>query len=380
MIKILIAGSYPVDSNKLFGGPSYTAYLHSQTLAERSDVSVEAITRSQDTQRNESVEIEGIRVHLVAEPATRLIPRQYTMVSKVAEVMSTLTPDIVVAQNRIEALAAVSAGLPLVYIRHGITKHETRIAHGFSKLVGFLGDRVERKALAQVRDLICISDYGISASRGETKARIHKINYPVLADSCYEYEPYEAQKGVLFAGAVTPLKNLLTILDGWPTVLSASPEARLRVCGRTSDSVYLAETKARIASLGIGESVELRGLVGQQELMELMRDSSCLVLPSFQENMPNVVAQAMAAGRPVIAAPVGGVPEMVDDGTTGFLVGPDDAAGFSNRINQLLSNPALTRQMGEAGRQAALTRFERHAHIDQLLEICKKAIAHQSKG
>ncbi|MEN6356680.1 MAG: glycosyltransferase family 4 protein [Armatimonadota bacterium] len=377
-IKILMAGWYPLDADKLYGGPYYNTYLQVRTLIEHPDVRIEVITRSQDCKQNRTIYSDGLIIHVVAEPSSRIVPRQYTMVAKVARAMQGLHPDIVISHNRIETLAAHKAGLPTVYIRHGITRHETRLAHGFDKLVGILGDMVERKALRSVGDVICISDYGIRASCEETSAKIHKISYPIVEDEFFSCPEYSSEKGVLFAGVINPLKNLLTLIEAWPAVLSDNPQAHLRVCGRVSDKHYLLQVQERIASLGIEDSVELLGLVGRCELMNLMRDSACLVLPSRQENMPNVISQSLACGRPVIATAVGGIPEMVDDGVTGFILDtPDNVGGFADRIGKLLSNPALTRQMGNAGKQAALKRFERHAHIEQLLNICKKAMASQ---
>jgi len=377
MTRILVAGWYPLDANRLYGGPYNNAYLQVQTLIERTDVEIEVITRSQETKCNYSIDDGRVRIHVVAEPTTRFIPRQFTMVGRVARVMRGLSPDIVVSHNRIETLAAVRVGLPTVYILHGISKDETKIAHGFDKLVGLLGDRVEAKALRAVKDLICISDYGISASRGETSARIHKISYPIVEDAFFTCPQYESEQGILFAGAVTPLKNLLTLVQAWPAVIAGNTAARLRVCGRMSDGRYLSQVRARVTALGIQDSVEFLGLVGRHDLMSLIRDSACLALPSRQENMPNVIAQSLACGRPVIATPVGGVREMVDDGVTGFIVDPDDVLGFVDRIDKLLGNPTLTRQMGDAGRQVALDRFERHRHIEQLLAICNEAISNQ---
>ena len=85
--------------------------------------------------------------------------------------------------------------------------------------------------------------------------------------------------------------------------------------------------------------------------------ASLLVLPSDNEGTPNVVMEAMACGRAVVACGVGDIPKLVDDGTTGYIVKPGDDAMLAERIAALVRDPDLCRQMGEAGRRKAEREF-----------------------
>jgi glycosyltransferase involved in cell wall biosynthesis len=92
------------------------------------------------------------------------------------------------------------------------------------------------------------------------------------------------------------------------------------------------------------------GFVPHDEVDRLYERAAVVVLPSYREGLPLCVLEAMAHGRPVVASAVGGIPELVEDGVTGFLVEPGDVAGLRAAIEKLLTDPALRRRLGRAAR------------------------------
>ena len=121
-----------------------------------------------------------------------------------------------------------------------------------------------------------------------------------------------------------------------------------------------------IESLGLGGSVRLAG--ERRDVPDLLAAADVFVLPSSSEGMPVSVLEAMAAGLPVVASRVGGVPEEVVDGETGLLVRPGDAAALAAALDSLLGDANVRRRLGAAGRLRAeqafnLTRFRR-AHLE----------------
>src|SRR5918912_59845 len=93
------------------------------------------------------------------------------------------------------------------------------------------------------------------------------------------------------------------------------------------------------------------GFVPHEELGRLYERAAVVVLPSYREGLPLSVLEAMAHGRPVVASAVGGIPELVEDGVTGFLVEPGDIAGLRAALERLLADPVLRRRMGRAARK-----------------------------
>lgn len=114
------------------------------------------------------------------------------------------------------------------------------------------------------------------------------------------------------------------------------------------------------------DGVELLG--EWDDVPRLLAEADVFVLPSRSEGMPISVLEAMAAGLPVAASAVGGVPEVVVDGETGFLVPPGDPEALAEALGRLLSEPELRRRMGEAGRRRAEALFDlprfRQAHVE----------------
>jgi glycosyltransferase involved in cell wall biosynthesis len=99
-----------------------------------------------------------------------------------------------------------------------------------------------------------------------------------------------------------------------------------------------------------------------------------VLLTSRQETAPVAVAEAMAAGRPAVATAVGGVPFMVQEGETGFLAEPGDAAGLAEATIRLLARPDLRRAFGQAGRAEAERRFRLASVVERTVALYRNLI------
>lgn len=134
---------------------------------------------------------------------------------------------------------------------------------------------------------------------------------------------------------------------------------------------------ARFVIVGDGplrEKLEARGtnvtwLGFRRDVPELLAASDLFVLPSLGDAYPTVLMEAMAAGLPVVATRVGGIPEIVDDGRTGILVPPGDAPALAGAISDLLDSPERREALGRAARAEAERRFSTRAWVERLQEI-----------
>ncbi|PYJ36526.1 MAG: hypothetical protein DME81_10045 [Verrucomicrobia bacterium] len=133
------------------------------------------------------------------------------------------------------------------------------------------------------------------------------------------------------------------------------------------------ELGEEINQLGLQECVELPGAKPQHEIKEYLVAASVFVLPSVvdpdggMDNLPTVIMEAMAAGLPVVSTATGGIPEMVVQNETGFLVSPGDAVALAGAIERLFDDLGLARCLGERGFQRAKQLFSVEKNVRELL-------------
>jgi glycosyltransferase involved in cell wall biosynthesis len=148
-------------------------------------------------------------------------------------------------------------------------------------------------------------------------------------------------------------KGLDTLLEALPLVLASHP-VRLHVVGAGPGEGPFREQAAR---LHVGDHVTFHGFVNQDGLPPYYRNADLVVLPSRRESFGLVLAEAMAAGRPVVASRVGAIPEVVKDGVTGLLIPPDDPKACADAIVSLLNSPDRMRETGRKGQERARACF-----------------------
>ena len=174
---------------------------------------------------------------------------------------------------------------------------------------------------------------------------------------------------VLFLGRLEAGKGVFDLLDAAADLRRAVPDLRLVFAGE-GDHPALARYAER---LGIADAVKFTGEVGPSGKRALFESAAAFVLPSYAEGLPLGLLEAMAAGVAVIASPVGGVPEAVVHGVSGFLVAPGDRAALSRVLRSLLLDRTLGARLGGAARESVRLRFSPERTIPRLEEIYAQA-------
>jgi len=150
---------------------------------------------------------------------------------------------------------------------------------------------------------------------------------------------------VMSVGRFVPVKNFPTLIRGFARIHARRPEARLLLVGAGDP----AELEQLAESLGVRGALLLPG--PRDDVPALLGLCDVYVNSSSFEGMSNTILEAMAAGCPVVATAVGGNPELVREGETGFLTPPGDAAALAGRIERLLEDDGLRAEMGAAARK-----------------------------
>jgi glycosyltransferase involved in cell wall biosynthesis len=146
-------------------------------------------------------------------------------------------------------------------------------------------------------------------------------------------------------GRLTRQKAPLDLLEAFERLARVRPDAHLVFLG---DGPLRPVLEAGARSAGLEERVHILGM--RRDVPQVLRAFDVLALASRWEGLPRVLPQAMAAGLPIVATRVAGVPEAVADGENGWLVEPGDADAFGERLLRLAADPGMARRMGEAGR------------------------------
>ena len=178
-----------------------------------------------------------------------------------------------------------------------------------------------------------------------------------------------ADEQVLFVcvARLSPQKNHELLLHAFARHVARSPDSRLVLVGDGPLREHILE---RIEGLELGGRVVLLGT--RNDVADILAAADVFVLASAYEGNPLSVMEAMASGIPVLCTSVGGVPELVADGITGFLVPPGDEYLLADRMTRLASDPAMRKRMGRAGRCVAEERFDVHRMAEAYGELFRR--------
>ena len=179
------------------------------------------------------------------------------------------------------------------------------------------------------------------------------------------------EKRLLFVGGLTPPKRLDTLLQAMAEVVRVCPETQLRIVGDGEDRP---RWEALAGDLGITGQVTFAGALPHEDIPAEMRSASVLVHCSDHEGLPSAIMEALMCGLPVVATRVGGIPDLIQDGGTGFLVDPERPDETAERLVTILSNPDLIARMSRAALAFARAHLDKEIVMDQIEELYRTVL------
>jgi glycosyltransferase involved in cell wall biosynthesis len=233
------------------------------------------------------------------------------------------------------------------------------------RMFAYLVDRVIANAEA-------VKDYVVGA-HWIPPQRIHVIHNGVAMERFGPHAP--PGRTVAMLASLTPKKAPFTFLDAAALVRQRVPDARFLVIG---DGPLRGALEARARSLGLGDAVRFVGET--DDAPGALAGADVSVLTSIKEGCSNVVLESMAAGCPMVATAVGGNPELIEDGVTGYLVPAGDANAVADRIVRLLSEPGLAARMGEAARAHVVTEFSAERMVEKTVGVYTALLSERVPG
>lgn len=169
---------------------------------------------------------------------------------------------------------------------------------------------------------------------------------------------------VLVGNMHSDVKGHPWLIAAAPQVLNEFPDTRFALAG---DGEWRAEFERQVADLGLQQNFLFLGR--RNDVPDILASCDIAVLPSRAEGLPNAVLEYMAAGLPTVASNVGGNAELIQDGTTGLLVPPEDASALSTALLRLLRNPEWSRQLASSGQRLATESYSFERLIREVDEL-----------
>jgi glycosyltransferase involved in cell wall biosynthesis len=176
-------------------------------------------------------------------------------------------------------------------------------------------------------------------------------------------------RAILSVGRLHPQKGVDLLVEAVAAVFSEIPDVHLLIAGEGPQREQL---RKRIGELSTGERIHLLGR--QEDIAGLMRSSAAFVLASRWEGMPNVMLEAMAAGLPIVATRVEGVPELIEHEISGLIIRPGAVAALKDAMLRLLSDGDLAAALGRAAQNRVQTSFSWGRAAQQYCELWERLL------
>jgi glycosyltransferase involved in cell wall biosynthesis len=286
--------------------------------------------------------------------------------------LAELKPDIVHGQGteRDCAISAVLGGFPNVLTIHGNMRLIERVNRPRPLSYGWLAAKLEAFTIPRSAGVVCITGYTERAV--VDLARKTWVVHNAVDESFFHIQrnPVTPQT-ILCVGHITVRKNQNRFIEALEPLAAAGGfnVLFLGAAEKTDDYArhFLEMVKTR-------PWCRYGGLANRDQLKQHLAQASALILPSLEDNCPMVVLEAMAAGVPVAAARVGGVPELIDHGRTGLLFDPKSVEEMRDALRALFDHPLHATQLATAGKTEAQRRFRPEAIARRHLEIYREVL------
>jgi glycosyltransferase involved in cell wall biosynthesis len=363
-MKVLMIGDYPLHPGVVNGGIEAVTSALVPALAARDDVDNVTVLRFHNGEvptRHDRVGPKVDVYYLRGQTRLRRVTGSVLDVLKARQLASRIRPDVVHGQEvGLYGDVATKCSPNSVVTVHGLAHVEMRMSARRSvadKLRVRVTEGLVRRVLRRAKVVISISDYD-GAELGELiRGSRVAISNPIRPEFFSLAPSGPTPPRLLFAGVLNERKNVTGLLRAFARVRDGLSEARLVIVGPQPDEGYAHAVAHAVTELQLGDSVDIVGLVDDDRLLAELSAARAVVLFSREETAPTIIAQAMAAGKPVVASRVGGVGEMVVDGETGFLVDAGDEAALSDCIRTLLQDQRLCLRFGIRAHDLARERY-----------------------
>lgn len=345
-----------------------------QGFAKMPEPEVHVVSCTQKPMKSPEKIAENTWFHSVYVPKAGWMRTSYQgCIRAVRRKLKSIRPDIVHGQGteRECALSAVFSRFPNVLTIHGNMRliAEVNQAKPFSFF--WLAAQLEKATLPRTRGVVCITRY-----TQEAVAPLARKTWvvPNAVDESFfdvQAEP-DGSRTILCVGAVTYRKNHRPFIEALDPMAAAGKFKVLFLGTAQKDDAYAAGFLEAVAKRPWCEHV---GFADREKVKTHLGRATLLALPSLEDNCPMVVLEAMAAGLPVLAAKVGGLPDLIEDGVNGTFCDPLDPASMRAGVARILDDATLARELAARAKTQARERYHPSVIARRHLEIYREVLS-----
>ena len=367
-MRIAMVGTYPQPQMPSSGGAERVTFILSHALKKLKDVEIDVVAVSEGTKEDYILDDDGVTVHFLSrkKPLFISVIREAFAIRRK---IKTINPDIVHVHDPTWAFL-FNNSYPLVVTIHGISWKETKFYNGIK---WFIKPRFHEYILRRISHVIAISPYVEEELKKFSNIKRYMVEDPIDYNF-FRIKDEETKGKIIFLGQISKLKDPLTLIKAIEIVRDRIPHVKLDICGRTRDIAYLQMIQKYIKERNLDKEVKILGNLKLKDVERELATCSLLCLPSQEETFGMCIGESMACGKPVIATRVGGVPWMIEDGKSGFLVNPKDPKAMAHHIIKLLEDDNLRLEMGKISRRIAEERWKPSKIAEQTLDVYRKVL------
>ena len=177
---------------------------------------------------------------------------------------------------------------------------------------------------------------------------------------------------ILFVGNLVPGKGVHVALESFTSIADQFSGTQLVLIGTSDDHTFVEALKKSIRP-DLEGRIRFLGQLPQSQVAQHMAKATVLVIPSLSEGLGRVIFEAMACQTPVIGSRVGGIPDLITDEVTGFLVPPGDESALASKISWILQNPVKGREMGLEAQKFAENFFSSEIYVQEYRRLFELA-------
>ncbi len=340
----------------------------SNELAKNSDIELHIISLNAKISRSITYLYNNIHFHIIKEGIPiinkgypfffplHILTKFYFEKRKLLKYVNTINPDIIHSHGTEGAysLVAIEAKYPSIISIQGIVNIYLKNNHN---LISAIQKKLEIDQVVKGRYFGCRTEFDTDFIRSNNKyAKIYFLNEAINERFfSTKWRLIENEHTITYVGDLIKRKGIEVLLEAISILKLDLKDIKLNIIGG-GNVKYIHYLNQLAQKLNISTSVFFHGFLDSTRISEINLNSQLFVLPTFMDNSPNSLAEAMAMGMPVIASRVGGVPSMITEGYDGLLFESGNSEDLANKMLLLFNNTKLRLTISENARKRAINR------------------------